>query len=243
MTREQIIEKLRALTRLGNKRSNDSSAEAAAAMRKVREWMDKYGVTESELEQAERLEDIGHTDTGVVIRAKSPSYAQVELITLVAKLFECYPMLSSVHTEVIGGRNKYETRPRFIGPYPHHQVAAYTFEVLYREMERGRKAYKPPGYRGKSLSRIRNGWVIGWIDAVTEKVQSMVPADKYAEPDPDTGLVPVDPRVQYIDRFKNTRKTSSRGVRYNPDGQSAGHRAGSRVRINPGVSNGAKKLR
>ncbi|HRJ52212.1 MAG TPA: DUF2786 domain-containing protein [Candidatus Thiothrix moscowensis] len=106
--------------------SSNVPGEAAAAMRQAKKLMDKYGITEAQV----KLSEVIAVRTGKAPPAKDRAS---NLVITVAQAFACKPLIV---------RND-EGDPvfEFIGKGHYPELAAYTFDVLWRRLEVERCAF------------------------------------------------------------------------------------------------------
>lgn len=236
---DNIVNKIKQLLALAE--STHSEHEAAVALRKARLLMDKHQVDAAALDDDATV--IGHTASdGMTFNSKTPTSYMSMLAVLVGRLFEC-----RYYIRTTGGwngkRNAYQHVFVFVGAYPHHEVASYTFEVLARALDADRMAYRPHGVKGKDLAVRRDGYAIGWVEAVESKVEAMVPAEKAPEINYNTGLRKIDDRDQYIKNLlgKRLSHVSPRRARYYGEDSEKGYRKGSNVNLAKGMKPEAPK--
>jgi hypothetical protein len=163
MKREEIIIKIKKCLELS---SSSNEHEAALAMQRAQEMMAKHSITESDIEMSK----ITESDTQAHDSHKVPVHI-VRLTNLVARAFGCGYLFSMQYHN---WRNI--THARFIGEGARPEIAAYAFEVLARQMGRGRKAYLGGlSRRLKRTSRAKYAalWADGWVRAVSAKVVDM----------------------------------------------------------------------
>ncbi len=121
----KIIEKIAKCLRLSDSANPN---EAASALRQARRLMEKYRISEADLELAD-IQEAGF-DTG---NAYSPPFWVLALANLVANAFDCRVILA----RRFGCRPEY----RFIGMGHSAEVATYTFKVLLRRLETARARF------------------------------------------------------------------------------------------------------
>ena len=156
--RERILRRIRACLRLAG---SPEPHEAAAALRQAQVWMRRYGFTrvDVELESAEVASGS---------RALVPRAWIATLITVVAGAFAVHPVYAPVRRR--------EARVEFIGRGDAATVAAYAYQVLRRQLVRGRSHYlRGLSRRLKRTTRVRRAelWCEGWVAAVADRVRDM----------------------------------------------------------------------
>ncbi|MBI4928157.1 MAG: DUF2786 domain-containing protein [Anaerolineae bacterium] len=163
MTREEIIIKIKKCLELS---SSSNEHEAALAMKRAQEMMAKHHITESDIEMSK----ITESDMQAHDSHKVPVHI-VRLANLVVRAFGCgYFFIMQYHN----WRNI--THVRFIGEGARPEIAAYAFDVLARQMGRGRKAYLAGlSRRLKRANRAKYAalWADGWVRSVSAKVVDM----------------------------------------------------------------------
>lgn len=165
MNRRKIIEKIikcLALSKSANRH------EAALAMARAQEMMEKYSISKTDVELAE----ISSRKAKACQCLNPPCYI-AGLVNMIKDAFGCRAIM---HPYV--GRNwKYANNVEFVGAGPNPEIAAYAFEVLQKQLVRGRTKFM------KSLSRrikrrnktsMADNWAEGWVIGVSRKVKQLV---------------------------------------------------------------------
>ena len=181
MDLERIIDKISKCLRLSE---SCNPNEAGAALRQARRLMEKYDVSEAQL-QAAQMEESSATKG---LRFNPPLWA-LALSDIVAKAFDCKVLIA----RRFGKQPEY----RFIGLSCAPSVASYTFTVLYRKLEQAREAFLMPGdgLSEEECERRREVFAQAWLFRVASKVREFVSdntvreavdryvAEKYGETD------------------------------------------------------------
>lgn len=182
-------------------------AEAAAAMRQAQKLMEKYGVSEADVQMA----DVG--ERGVSIgrsNQRPPSW-----ITLLASTVCTAFGVSRYYVSGYFDHSKYV----FIGIEPALSVAEYSFTVLRRKCAAARLAYYRK-LRGKRINRIRKADVYarGWVSAVQREVE------RFAQPVPKPVQVYMERKskdlvpIQAINRGNGERRDLDHFINGRVDG-------------------------
>lgn len=140
------IQKCLSLAQSGNEH------EASAALRQARKLMDLHQVSDAEMLAAGVAEARGKS--GAI---RSPAMWENHLAGYIAKVFGC---------RLIFSQGWSESEWLFIGCPPSHQVAGYSFEVLYRQAKKARAEFiKTELKRYKKANKVRRADLFseGWV--------------------------------------------------------------------------------
>ena len=185
-----IIEKIKKLLRLAK---SSEPHEAALAMRRARELMDKHGVTQAQIAMSNIREQMASAGN----YKRPPMYVAL-LAKTVGSLFQCDFYWSTKPTWT-WSRMEYRTSPVFVGMDPHQEIAAYVYDVLYRQLAKSRGEFET-GYRSRGyITQARDSYALGWVEAIRRKVADMVPPRPTVQKQTGQGLVAVDVLKVYID--------------------------------------------
>jgi hypothetical protein len=160
---KSIFDKIKKCLRLA---SSNNEHEAAAALRQAHKLMELHGITESDVEASMASEQ---TSTAGV--KATPSLWESTLATCIGNAFGCRTMFTQLLHSSQNGKWS------FIGCGSAPEVAKYAFDVLSRQLRRGRAEYiKTNLRRCKKTSKTRRAdlYCAGWAMAVQSKV------DKFA---------------------------------------------------------------
>ncbi len=163
MDRDRIIEKIKKCLALGR---SCEPHEAALAMKRARELMEKHGVTMDDVD----LSEVSRQRTPMGKTVNPPRY-QYALIHMVKRVFGCESVLEPRYTP-----NGWRNFVSFIGFGPAPEIAGYAFEVLFKQITRDRKAYLATlSKRLKRATKTRRGdlWADAWVLAASSKVSAM----------------------------------------------------------------------
>lgn len=139
--------------------------EAATALRQAQALMKKYGVTDETLE----LSDVESCTVSAGDGKKPPNYIAM-LITLVKQAFAVDAVYKS-HQDFFD--STYKSNVDFIGFNEAPEIASYAYDVLLRQLKKGRSDYlKTLNSRLKRTTKIKRGdlYAEGWIVAVRKQV-------------------------------------------------------------------------
>lgn len=142
--------------------SSNNEHEAAAALRQARKLMEMHGITESDIEASMASEQT--TMAGV---KATPSRWETDLAACIGSAFGC----RTIFTQLL--RSGQNGTWSFIGCGSGPEIAKYAFDVLSRQLRRGRAEYiKTNLRRCKKVSKTRRAdlYCEGWVSAVQSKV-------------------------------------------------------------------------
>lgn len=150
--KQRILEKIRKCMALG---SSANEHEAAAAMRQARKLMDMHGLTNEHVELSELGEEAARSE-----HANPPLWAAA-LQTVIARAFQCSAYIR-------------RRQAIFVGRAESAKVAAYTYQVLMRQIKSSRKAFtvtRVPAYLSPAQKKkITQGYCEGWVSSVQQTV-------------------------------------------------------------------------
>ena len=154
MTREEAILKIKKCLALA-KSANEN--EAAIALRQAQSLMREFQVDPD-------LLDIVEASCFSNVK-KSPQIWEASLVGLIAKSMQCRLIFSS-------GNSFYGTKAQwtFIGIDPAPEIASYTFDVLYRQINRARKTFIETSLKRVTVkkNKVRRADLFceGWVESV-----------------------------------------------------------------------------
>lgn len=153
---------------------SSNSNEAVLALERAHALMEKYEITRTDVKLSEISKH--RTPAG---NAQNPPGHIVILVALIKKAFGCDAVFAP---EIDFDRcfNYIE----FIGFGPNPEIATYVFSVLFRQMERGRRAYlKTLSKRMKrsNKSKMAANWAEGWVLEVYQKVRQITISERDRE--------------------------------------------------------------
>lgn len=224
MDRETALRKVLRCLRLA---ASSNPHEAAAALRQARALMDEHGLTEADAYASE----IHEAEAPTRCRGAVPPQSLMFLIGVVSDGFRCDVVIWRVGSWL----EKSHTTVKFYGAAADAEVAAYAFTVLRRQLEAD-KAKHTRRIRKRSNKEARGEeFAIGWVSAVARQFPKAELSDE---------------RKAAIDAAiasKNTNLTEQAGREIAKHGKAswhdreAGYDAGSRARVNPGVSESTQR--
>ncbi len=165
VNKKRIIDKIAKCLRLS---ASSNPHEAAMALKQAQSLMEKYGVTDSEVDTA----SISESQVTSGSSCTPPGYLD-RLASIISNSYGVYHFLS-----LTGGANKYT----FVGPDPIPEVASYVFTVLRRQVTKARKEYYKTR-RGKRVNKIKKAdvFAMGWVISVSELVNDFAQPLKVKE--------------------------------------------------------------
>ena len=187
-TKEEIIEKVKALLALGDTKRNNSEGEAQAAMLKAQELMAKYDISTEEVDEVESQE-YAHE----VCEHKWDYAYRVPLANVLAKNFRC---MVYMHGKKI----------TFMGHPSDAKICRATFEYAYQFIQRqGNRVYNRRYQMGLPTKGAFNSYARGFIQGLKEAFDVQC-----------TALAVVTPQ-DVVDEFKemskNWKASTSRKLR------------------------------
>lgn len=161
---ERHLEKIRKCLEL-SKSSNPN--EAANALKLAQSLMRKYGMTETDIEMIE----VGKTTANESVQVKPVLYANA-LINIICRAFG---------VDVILSREGAGFRPQFIGSRDRAEIAAYSFDVVYRLVKKARTEYikerTDKRFKRASKTAIGDSFAIGYVNAIAAKLPAQELSD------------------------------------------------------------------
>lgn len=195
--KDKALNKIKKLLRLSK---SDNPHEAALALERAKEVMEKYNLTEQDIVLSQVKEAVAKNTTS----QQPPNYLH-SLAKLISGLFTC----QLYYGYKFEGRNLKAT-VNFVGIEPNQEVACYAFDVLARKLTAARKDYiarLDKRAKNKSKTARADAYCIGWVYGIGEKVLPLIPKQE---------LPPAV--VEYMDT-KELKEGKARGQ--NPKGQRA----------------------
>jgi hypothetical protein len=156
----KILEKIKKCLRLAK---SANANEAATALRQAQALMDKHGMSREDVAASDV--ESQQTTAGA---GRTPPKHLVMLMGMVSHAFGVEPIYSVCHDG-----KRWNGRVEFIGLGSAPEVACYAYEVLGRQLKRGRTEYlKSLSKRIKRATKMRRGdlYAEGWIHAVSQQV-------------------------------------------------------------------------
>lgn len=167
--REKILQKIQKCLSLS---SSSNEHEAAIALRQAQKLMDEYGISNNEVLAAEASEQ--STAAGAAIK---PAYWESLLARTVANAFGCRLLFVGTYLYRCSGTWN------FIGTGVNPEIAAYAYQVLFRQAKRARSDYiKTALKRCKVATKTRRADIFSnaWINAVSSNVQKFAGSEQTA---------------------------------------------------------------
>lgn len=168
MDREKAIQRIKKCLALSK---SPNEHEAAAALRQAQKLMASHGVSEEDVDESAVISDfVDHDDYEHAKRKPLVIVAVAKLMRQafgVETVWECSP--SRKH------------RVRYFGTQPAVVLATYSHTVVYRAANTAWRKYLRENPRLKGVRNARASFVLGWCDAVAEKVSALNPDPVVAE--------------------------------------------------------------
>ena len=223
--RDDILEKIRKCMALAK---SGSEHEAATALRQASKLMEMHQVSHAEMLAAGVGE--AKAKSGALV---NPSSWENELASRIAHVFGCR-LVHSQHWD----RSDWV----FIGIPPANEVAAYSFEVLFRQARKARQDYISNALkRHKKSSKVRRAdlFSAGWVRAACRNVTALTPVDGAAE----AVEAYVKLKMPNLGSLNSTDRNKGRTLSGKDElALMAGHQAGRSAQLHQGVGAGSKPL-
>ncbi len=166
----KVIEKIKKCLAL-SKSSNEH--EAAAALRQAQKLMEKHKISDMDIELAEvegRISPVGNTK-------KQPMYVHY-LLSIIEKAFGVKSFF-----RIEQDFTCWSSHALFVGLEPQPEIAAYAFEVLFKQLKKDRANYIKTLKRFKKENKTRKAdlFAEAWISAVHSKIVAFAVSEKEKE--------------------------------------------------------------
>lgn len=169
MDRDKVLDKIQKCLRLSK---SSEPHEAAAALRQAQKLMRMHNVSEAEVAGME----FGYETVKVPIQVtKKVPLILSALIALVKRVFAVRPVLSQ---EVRLSDASWNVT--YYGLKERVAVASYTHVVLHRAMEAAWREYLFMNPLLKGERGARAGFMLGWLEGVSDQVEAMVATEAEA---------------------------------------------------------------
>lgn len=166
---ERVLRKIKHCLALS---ASSNEHEAAAAMRQARKLMEKYRLTEADVQ----LSDVSET-RGAKSKAVLPAWDR-DLACIVAQAFNCRAF---THEGWDGSKLCRQQRSTFIGVSPAPEIAKYAYDTLHTKVTAARREFIAK-IRSGAIGRGRytpetrgNHFAEAWVLMIHEKLQALVP--------------------------------------------------------------------
>ena len=163
--RQKIIDKILKCMAL-SKSANEH--EAALAMARAQELMQKHDVSRADVELAE----ISSQRVNACRCLNPPNYIMF-LVDLVEGAFRC----RAIFEPGMDSNWRYHNDVLFVGSGPNPQIASYAFAVLQKQLRQGRQQFLAGlSKRMKRSNKVMmaDNWAEGWMFGVSKKVHRLV---------------------------------------------------------------------
>ncbi|MBX6949720.1 DUF2786 domain-containing protein [Providencia rettgeri] len=220
--KERYFQKIKKL--LNKARNNSSAEEAATALRMAQKLMQEHGLSESDVALSEITECKTHKTPSNA--ARPPQY-MLSLIYVISKAFGVRHYLSW------NGIFKVRRSVVFYGSEERPQIACYAFEVLSRQLSKGRTEYRNSLHKNTKPSKrtdLADTWSEAWVNGVYQAITKFATTE-HEDKQMDTFLAKLKEK-------HNTTDVSGRESHQHKQSDQAandGYRAGKKVRLAQGV--------
>ena len=201
--------------------------EAAAAMRQAQKLMERFGISEDDIDIAEV------TESAIKSRNVEAVNWEVILSHMVAKAFSCqvYGKVTKSYNDNL--RLRRERKYDSVGVGASSEIAAYAFDVLSRQCAKDRRSHMAQQSKScKTETKTARGdvYALGWCDGVREKLMA------FAENTQHQSLVAQYMQNQHGQIQSSKSKNRIKGENITRKDWSHGVHAGSHVQLGHGIS-------
>ncbi|WP_316347644.1 DUF2786 domain-containing protein [Desulfuromonas acetoxidans] len=224
---QEHVEKIKKLLALSQ---SSNVHEAALALQRAQELMQKHGVTMTHV----RLSDVKEAKTRIG-KVKNPAIHIKWLARMVADAFGCRLLLV---TEYVGFYGWFSSA-QFIGIDSAAELSSYAFDVLHRQLERDRKQHLATLKRCKRATKVRraDAFCRAWVNTAARKVVALVP--KPEQQDAIAKWI----EINHGDSLQKSTNRNHKKARKDDVGSLfAGMQAGDQAQLHAGM-NGEDRLR
>lgn len=199
--------------------NSDNAAEAEAANRQADALMAKYNLNSGDIAASQM-----HEKTSKAGGKYNPPKYLVQLSAVIADAFGCGVVFSS-------GCGYQDSQMYFIGPGIKPELAAYTFDVLRRQLNKDRAAYTATIKRYKRENRIRmaNIFCSAWVRRIAHQVR------EFAGTEQDKTAIKAYKDKRWSSLVEDKRKTAAPKKESDWQSLAAGHLAASDVSLHKPV--------
>lgn len=216
------VEKIKKLLNLARK--TNSAGEAGNALSMARKLMEKYGVKQSDVD----FIDITEASTkGAPSNAAQPPQYLAWLAQTVGLAFGVNWLLDWRYSGFTARRVV-----TFYGPGERPQIAAYAFDVLSRQLGKGRREYMATLHRNlKPINRTARAdtWCTAWVEGAYQVITD------FAVTDAEKTLMEAYQQKLRDNGMKSGDARAARTVKGADSAYSDGFSAGRQVRLNQAV--------
>lgn len=230
MNNDDALRKIRACLARA-KSSSASENEASTALRQARNLMDQYGLSDNDILSSE----IDTSEASINITGHPPAWTTM-LGSLICKYFKVEALWYIGWNAGRADWNR-KTAVEFVGRQPTTEIAAYAFDVLYRQLKKDRGDFlKNVSKRVKRSNRSAraDAYAEGWVNSVAQKVKEFLGE---IEPETQKAIEAYMGKEKNLSEFKPRSSEDKKGLR-RVDLDSArfqGHIDGKNANLNHGV--------
>jgi len=223
--RDNILEKIRKCMAMA---SSATGNEAETALRQARKLMEMHQVSQAEMLAINIKE--ATVKAGALSR---PSAWENTLASRIAQVFGCRLVFREQWDRGIWV---------FIGMPPANEVAAYSFEVLYRQAKKARQAFMAENLkRFKKANKVRRADLFseGWVRTACHAVTPLTPIDGVFE----AIKAYMDTKFESLGTLDTVDRNKGRSLSHRDEmAHAAGLSAGRNAQLNKGIGAGAGPL-
>lgn len=232
MTKEEVLAKVRKLFELSN---SPNEHEAALAAAKARELLARYNLSIADLPAEAAVNALAPTEASVKVGKAVRNWVK-GLLFHVAEGFECQ--------HIIRRRKGCNATLSFIGTPADAQVAVYTFQFLFRQLDRFVERALPGlkrENRGWSTAALKHAYLDGAVKRVGERFREQADRIRAAERRTCTDLVLAKERMirtYMATAFPNIKLEYGRRRMVSAAAFDRGYRDAGAIALRPGVTEG-----
>lgn len=232
--------------------ASSNEHEAAAALRQAQKLMQKYRLTELDVQLADVAKE-----AGAKIKSKRPQWDR-RLSNVVADIFNCKTFTYAAYTQRGKSITNRKEQAVFVGVNPAPLIAKYAYDALYVQAELARKNYLTAIKRGDvpagrfTPATRADDFADAWVSQVADKVRALVPEDDTPEGQSNgQALIRVQAQENALIEAFMHQLTNGEGVRAarsrkerlpNVDDIVNGIMAGRKAQVSAGITAGADQV-
>lgn len=165
MNNEELKKALDKINKCLKLSGSSNEHEAAAALRQAQAIMNKFGLTQNDVDRAAYTSEIA--DTAIQAGKKVPIQL-MDLVALIRKAFGVQAVFE--RTRRVSDLN---FSIRFFGLEHRVPLAAYAFKVVFKAMEAAWFTYLKDIPDVKRIRGARGSYQVGWLEAVASKIDAI----------------------------------------------------------------------
>lgn len=170
--KDRILSKIKKCLALAD---SSNPHEAAAAMRQAKALMVKHKVTLNDVETSDIIEH------QIEFKRATIKPYEVSLAVSIASAMDCVLLIRKIRDGYTKSNTiRYKKRYLFWGFDSDVEVAVYTFDVVYRQLEQSRENYlkEIPYLESAEKQRKANVFCMAWVNSVDDIISEFANPDK-----------------------------------------------------------------